>query len=361
MDSLLKMSGCDRPDRVADVIFVHGLDGDARTTWHPKGNPDAFWPAWLGEDVPAVGVWSLGYAVSASAWKGHAMPLTDRATNVLDLLDLDGIGRRPLVFVCHSLGGLLVKQMLRHASDFGNPAWQAIATHTKALVFLSTPHSGANLASWMQYIGTLLRITVSVKELEAHHPRLRELNLWYRNHVADFDLTTVVYCEKRPVAGILVVDETTADPGIVGVIPVPVDEDHISICKPASKDSQIYRRVKRLIEDTVDAARPPAAKPPLKDNNMDSQPPAETPADPDFGPAKIDLCRRLGGDWQLLADYFSIEPAERARFDRGWEPQRVWEWLESHGRLAWLAEGLRYIGRDDLAKLLPKELLDRPR
>jgi hypothetical protein len=359
MDGLLKVGGRDRPDRVADVIFVHGLDGDARTTWHPKDNPQAFWPAWLGEDVPTVGVWSLGYAISASAWKGHAMPLADRASNVLDLLDLDGIGRRPIVFVCHSLGGLLVKQALRSAGDFGNPAWKAIAAQTRAIVFLSTPHSGADLASWVQYVGTLLRTTVSVEELEAHHPRLRELNHWYRNHVADFDLKTVVYCEKRPVAGILVVDETTADPGIVGVIPVPVDEDHVSICKPASKDSQIYRRVKRLVEDIVTQSRQPAPQRSTGNAGADSQPPqppAKTPTDSDFGPVKIDLCRRLGVDWQNLADYFGIEPADRARFDRGWEPQRVWEWLASHGQLARLAEGLRYIGRSDLA-----ELLNRPR
>lgn len=359
MDGLQKISGCDNPDRVADVIFVHGLDGDARTTWHPKERPGAFWPAWLGEDVPAVGVWSLGYAVSASAWKGHTMPLADRATNILDLLELDGIGRRPIVFICHSLGGLLVKQMLRNAGDFGNPAWKAIATQTKALVFLSTPHSGANLASWIQYIGGLLRTTVSVEELEAQHPRLRELNLWYRNHVADFDLATVVYCEKRPVTGILVVNETTADPGIVGVVPIPVDEDHVSICKPASKDSQIYRRVKRLVEDIVAQSRRPAPQRSTRNAVADSQPPqpsTEQGAASDFGKVKIDLCRRLGGDWQLLADYFSIEPADRARFDKGWEPQRVWEWLASHGQLAGLAEGLRYIGRGDLA-----ELLDRPR
>ena len=356
MDGLQKISGGDDPGRVADVIFVHGLDGDARATWHPKDRPDAFWPAWLGEDLPAVGVWSLGYAVSASAWKGHAMPLADRATNVLDQLDLDGIGRRPIVFICHSLGGLLVKQMLRHAADFGNPPWKAIVTQTRAIVFLSTPHSGADLASWIKHIGTLLRSTVSVEELEAHHPRLRELNLWYRHHVADFDLATVVYCEKRPIAGLLVVNETTADPGIAGVIPIPVDEDHVSICKPASKDSQIYRRVKRLVEDIVAAVRPPAVKPPVKDHVMDSQPPSENSSRSNLGPVKIKLCERLGADWQTLADYFEIPPAERARFDKGWEPQRVWEWLDAHGQLAQLTEGLRYINRGDLA-----ELLDRPR
>jgi CRP-like cAMP-binding protein len=255
-DGLLKISGCDDPDRSADVIFVHGLDGDAISTWHPKGDVDSFWPKWLGEELPAVGIWSLGYAVSSSAWKGSTMPLYDRAINTLDKLELDGLGTRPVIFVCHSLGGLLVKQMLRCAHDFGNADYRRIADQTKAIIFLSTPHTGADMASWLSHIGTLLRTTVSVEELQAHHPRLRELNVWYRNFPSASSLKTLVYCEKKSVAGILVVNEVTADPGIAGVIPIPVDEDHISICKPQTKGSQIYRRVKRLIEEVVSAAEP---------------------------------------------------------------------------------------------------------
>ena len=80
-DGLLKISkNCENPERVADVIFVHGLDGNARTTWHPNDKPNDFWPEWLGNDLPQVGIWSLGYAVSSSAWKGTTMPLVDRAT-----------------------------------------------------------------------------------------------------------------------------------------------------------------------------------------------------------------------------------------------------------------------------------------
>jgi hypothetical protein len=104
------------------------------------------------------------------------MPLYDRADNTLDLLALDGIGQRPLAFVCHNLGGLLIKQALRNALDAPNPRWQALARQARLIVFLCTPHSGASMANWIQYLGKLLRTTVSVAELEAHHPRLRELN-----------------------------------------------------------------------------------------------------------------------------------------------------------------------------------------
>lgn len=244
-----KIANCDKPERIGDVIFVHGLDGDAKTTWHYPKNPDAFWPGWLGKDIPQVGVWSLGYPASALAWKGHTMPLVDRATSTLDLLDLDGLGQKPLIFVCHSLGGLLVKQMLRHANDESNSAIHMFARNTKAIVFLSTPHSGADMASWLKHVSGLLRTTVTVAELEAHHPQLRDLNLWYRNHVAKLGITTFVYCEKMQTNGILVVNETTADPGIVGVRPVPLDENHISICKASDRQSQVYRRTKRIIEE----------------------------------------------------------------------------------------------------------------
>jgi hypothetical protein len=261
LNDLIEIVGCDNPNRRGDVIFVHGLGGHARGTWHPqeKHGGDNFWPTWLGEDLKDVGVWSLGYEVEPFKWKGNSMPLADRATNILDLLDSYGIGERPLIFITHSLGGLLVKQMLRNARDYGK--WNAIASQTKGIVFLSTPHSGSDMASWIKHIGGILRTTVSVEELEAHHSRLRELNLLYRNDEQFSQIPMLIYCETRPTHGILVVNQTSADPGIKGVIPVPMDFDHISICKVADKKSQIYRQIKRFIEKELTT---PLAPLPLK-------------------------------------------------------------------------------------------------
>ncbi len=34
--NIIKISGCDDQNRAGDVIFVHGLNGNPRKTWHPQ-------------------------------------------------------------------------------------------------------------------------------------------------------------------------------------------------------------------------------------------------------------------------------------------------------------------------------------
>jgi hypothetical protein len=160
-----------------------------------------------------------------------------------------------VVFVTHSLGGLLVKQVLRHARDYGDVRWRSVVKRTRGVVFLSTPHSGSDIANWVKHLGFVLRNTVSIKELEAHDPRLRELNIWYRNNVGALGIRTEVYCEKIPMHGFLVVDETSADPGIAGVVPIPMDDDHVSICKPPNKNAHVYKRVRRAIAGASGSGR----------------------------------------------------------------------------------------------------------
>jgi hypothetical protein len=70
------------------------------------------------------------------------------------------------------------------------------------------------------------------------------------------------------------------------------------------------------------------------------------------GQTKIAICGRLLADWLQLADHLEVPLPDRARFDRGREPQGVWEWLEARGRLAELAPALAAIGRGDLVEVL---------
>jgi pimeloyl-ACP methyl ester carboxylesterase len=241
MSSLLIIPSPNRPtpaDPQANILFLHGLGGDQKLTW--TGKADAFWPGWLAEMFPDIAVFSLGYEASPSGWLGPTMPISDRATQLLALLEARHLLGTPMIFVVHSLGGLVVKEMIRIAETYQNKAWENVARETLGVVFLATPHTGSSVAGYLGALGTLLRLSVSVRELEANAAPLRALNLWYRNNVRRLAIQTRVFYESQQTNGVRVVDEASADPGIEGVIPIPVDANHISICKLDARDTLVF-------------------------------------------------------------------------------------------------------------------------
>ena len=89
MTEIHRITANPRDDAVADIIFVHGLGGDKLSTWQSSKSSETLWPAWLAEDSPHINVYSVGYDASPSAWLGNAMPLGDRASNLLALMEAD--------------------------------------------------------------------------------------------------------------------------------------------------------------------------------------------------------------------------------------------------------------------------------
>src|ERR1700684_1468736 len=89
-----------------DIIFVHGLNGSAADTWSWSADPDAFWPNWLSTHA---NIWVLDYPAALFWWasSGASMAIPERARSIIDLLLSHKLGDRPLIFVAHSLGGLL--------------------------------------------------------------------------------------------------------------------------------------------------------------------------------------------------------------------------------------------------------------
>ena len=241
--TLERVFGCDVP--LADVIFVHGLTGDPRTTWG-SSNDGAFWPQWLSEEFEEVTIYTLGYPASVFAkWVRAEMDLFERASNVLERFAGIGIGKRPIVFVTHSLGGILVKLILRRSCETADTDRHRVSHATRLVVFLSTPHTGAAIS---QVLSILPGSSSHVDLLANKTGFLEDLNHHYRTLATNrTDLATAVYYEKYPTNRVLVVPRESADPGITGVEPVPIDRDHVSICKPQSVDDTVYLGVKRHI------------------------------------------------------------------------------------------------------------------
>jgi len=246
MTELIRVDGTENEQRLGDIVFVHGLNGDARATWQYDEDDGSFWPQLLYNDLPNFGVWSFGYDADASKWFGHTMPIVDRATNLAAFLRSEGVGKRPLFFVVHSLGGLVVKQMLRALYDQNHD--DPLVVNTKGIFFFGTPHMGSKLSNFMQMLG-LYRPSTSVEELEYADSRLRDLNHWYRGNAPKLDIATVVFAETRKVKNtVVVVDQVSSDPGIPGVIPITVDCDHIELCK-VDTESMPYKTVRNQIQE----------------------------------------------------------------------------------------------------------------
>jgi hypothetical protein len=92
---------------------------------------------------------------------GHAMQLlSDLASK------RRGVSDRPIIFVAHSLGGLIVKDALYQSHSEGiqetvyRPRLAAIKTATIGVIFAGTPHRGADKARWVSIATNLSKFVL---------------------------------------------------------------------------------------------------------------------------------------------------------------------------------------------------------
>ena len=334
-----------RADRPA-VILIHGLGGHPIDTWrHADCAADDCWPHWIGRDTDCD-TWVLGYDAALSAWREQAMPLPDQGDQVADLLATrPELAARSLVLVGHSMGGLVIKTVIADAGSKGDRRIATLVDRIRGVVFIASPHAGSQLANLARAAGFVLRANVQVGNMQAHDPHLRQLNQRFRHAAAERGLETRVFAEARGVfigrrrfglrfgAQVMVVDPSSADPALPGSTPVPLAEDHFSICKPADRGQQIHRS---LCDFLATLSQPPAAE-------------AETPATPPNPPATPP---REPGRLRGSADN-RLQARDGRFYGRSTEVAEVLSFLHSQQSAAVvsaLVAGLGGIGKTEVCK-----------
>lgn len=105
----------------ADIVFVHGLNGHREKTW---SHSSILWPKdLLPQDLPNARIITWGYNANVAPISGLSSQnsLHGHARNLLlhleRLREEDYERSRPVVFIGHSLGGLVVKgAIIRYCS-----------------------------------------------------------------------------------------------------------------------------------------------------------------------------------------------------------------------------------------------------
>ncbi|PQE32074.1 P-loop containing nucleoside triphosphate hydrolase protein [Rutstroemia sp. NJR-2017a WRK4] len=165
------------------IVAVHGLGGGAASTWRHK-QTHFLWlrdclPAIL-EDIPrgtTVRIWTFGYNAN-TVFSTAVAGISEFTQSLLSFIDEAEIGQdvgikpsltnahldkgRKVIFVAHSLGGVVVKSALIDAARRGSQhSW--LLNATIGIVFLATPHQGSKIANKGSFVANIAKYTGIVR------------------------------------------------------------------------------------------------------------------------------------------------------------------------------------------------------
>ncbi|KAI4085796.1 MAG: hypothetical protein L6R37_008467, partial [Teloschistes peruensis] len=139
-----------------DILFVHGLTGNAYNTWLHK-ETGIYWPSeLLRQDIPNSRILSFGYdavvvhifhggPASNSRFSNHAESLVGKLVRARERSETE---TRKIIFVAHSLGSLITEQALTHSKNRAEQHLHEVELHTIGIVLLGVPHCGTDLEAW---------------------------------------------------------------------------------------------------------------------------------------------------------------------------------------------------------------------
>lgn len=248
------------PKPLIDFVFVHGLRGGSRKTWSKSSDRHHFWPKeWLPEEpkFKNVRISSFGYNSDWRKRKNSNASVHDFGQALLSGLHTflntktDSLNH-PLVFVGHSMGGLVIKKMVLLSRQ--DPLYQGIAARVHSIFFLATPHRGADSA---QLLDKMLKIAVGhgkkayVECLIPHSDAGHVINEGFRHAYQGIQLWS--FFETVPTSLGLVVEKDSAVLGLPGERIQLLNADHRNVCKFEDQRDSNYQTLRMAFIVTIDS------------------------------------------------------------------------------------------------------------
>jgi len=256
-----------------DIVAVHGLGGHCVDSWTYRDTPKAsvFWlQDLLPEKMPNARIMTFQYDAKVVG-NTSVSSVSDNARQLAELLrdkrdPLDGVDpNRPIVFIGHSLGGIVIKQALQVANaDDKSSGIRQIAGATKGLVFFGTPHRGADPA---KLLGPIVKAVATVPRkpsskfvamLKTHSEGLLKVSQDFRPFAPQYALVSFYEQHVHPASKTLVVDKMSAVMGFPHEDKLMLGGTHSSMCKFTRGDPRfntVWRSIRRA------AAGPPRRGP----------------------------------------------------------------------------------------------------
>uniref|UniRef100_A0A8H7TR42 DUF676 domain-containing protein n=1 Tax=Bionectria ochroleuca TaxID=29856 RepID=A0A8H7TR42_BIOOC len=249
---------------IVDIIAVHGLNGHREKTW-TAANKINWLRHLLPDDLPSARIMCWGYdanthdssRVSCQYLYDHAQTLVSDLCRKRRLTDSV---KRPIIFVAHSLGGIIVKSALIH-SDLSRQGalleHRSIKLSTHGIVFMGTPHQGGNGVQLGQLLVNVASLFVAANDHILQH--LKRASEWLQQQLGQYGpisnefITKYAYEEYETSTAlghkIMVVPRASAVvPGHADAESIVIHNDHINIVKFASKQDSGYEKISEYLQ-----------------------------------------------------------------------------------------------------------------
>ncbi|KAN0098199.1 hypothetical protein V8E51_013862 [Hyaloscypha variabilis] len=241
-----------------DIVAIHGLGGDWEGTWTDDTTGKMWLKDFVPQAMPSARVLSFGYD-SEYALSNTVADIDDAARSLIDRLDgerqEDRAKQRPIIFVAHSLGGIVVKRGLILANERSDH-WKDIRDSAAGIIFFAVPHRGADIAYWANIATNALNLATLgargnanfVRSLQKNSPEFANISQAFIQPAAQFTVIRTFY-ETVKIGNQLIVDKDSASLGITNEVSVPIHgANHRDICKFEYPESQRYKPVRNALQ-----------------------------------------------------------------------------------------------------------------
>jgi protein SERAC1 len=191
--------------------------------------------------------------------------IKQRALDLLDQFQIAKVGvNRSVIFICHSMGGLIVKQILVNLEEMAktkNSYQSNFLANTKDIVFLSTPHLGSLVAKLTANFSYMTFPPRDIYELSTNSEYLLELNKKFLNllddpnsNLSNLKLTTLLESNDTYIgyfnSYLRIVNKESGDIGR-GEFHLIKNKDHLNICKPDNRNDFMYKKICNIIKNEI--------------------------------------------------------------------------------------------------------------
>jgi len=229
-----------------------------------------FWPQeWLPlePELRETRILSFGYNAHFLSQTKDIFNVTDFAKELLVQMRFGNdanvqslnMGRVPIIFVVHSMGGLVAKKAYILGSQ--DPQFQHIVDSVCGMVFLATPHRGSNLAEMLnKFLAVSFQSTKQyVTDLQKNSARIVDINEQFRNHAEKLEIVSFYETQQTSVGmkRLFVVERDSAALGYPREISLPLNADHHTVSKFQSRDDPNYVKVRDMIKSMVERFKAP--------------------------------------------------------------------------------------------------------